>query len=291
MTTAFPVVVSRGGTVVQGPSRLAHCAGRTRDGAGPCVHPSGRREVPPIDLGAGSYPVPGLRLIQRAARQGAAGLPDGCTRCLVYSNEPRASTPECGALPVPSVALCAASFAAKLAGRRVSPRRADPEVLVLGWRHCSGVGDGCERSPAQPLEGRRSGLHGVPREGYSQTTPSPSARTGECRIKGNIGRNGARIYHVPGARHYDRTRIDTSKGERWFCFGGAGAGGGVETGEAVNQPFRVFPVPPRRVACSPILAWGWPPGAMPTRFAPASLEVKSRVRFPRGIGRCARSRW
>ncbi len=41
--------------------------------------------------------------------------------------------------------------------------------------------------------------------------------TGECRIKGNIGRTGARIYHVPGGRSYDRTRIDTSKGERWFC--------------------------------------------------------------------------
>ena len=40
---------------------------------------------------------------------------------------------------------------------------------------------------------------------------------GECRIKGNIGRTGARIYHVPGGRSYDRTRIDTSKGERWFC--------------------------------------------------------------------------
>ena len=40
--------------------------------------------------------------------------------------------------------------------------------------------------------------------------------TGSCAIKGNISRNG-RIYHVPGAEHYDRTRIDTSKGERWFC--------------------------------------------------------------------------
>jgi endonuclease YncB( thermonuclease family) len=38
----------------------------------------------------------------------------------------------------------------------------------------------------------------------------------DCRIKGNISRNG-KIYHVPGSRHYDRTRIDTSRGERWFC--------------------------------------------------------------------------
>lgn len=38
-----------------------------------------------------------------------------------------------------------------------------------------------------------------------------------CRIKGNISLSGERIYHVPGGRWYDRTRIDTLKGERWFC--------------------------------------------------------------------------
>ena len=40
---------------------------------------------------------------------------------------------------------------------------------------------------------------------------------GRCNIKGNIGKNGTRIYHVPGGRYYDQTRINTSKGERWFC--------------------------------------------------------------------------
>ncbi len=38
-----------------------------------------------------------------------------------------------------------------------------------------------------------------------------------CRIKGNISRSGDRIYHVPGGRWYDRTKISPSKGERWFC--------------------------------------------------------------------------
>lgn len=37
-----------------------------------------------------------------------------------------------------------------------------------------------------------------------------------CPIKGNISRNG-RIYHAPWSPWYDRTRISTSKGERWFC--------------------------------------------------------------------------
>lgn len=40
----------------------------------------------------------------------------------------------------------------------------------------------------------------------------------DCAIKGNISINsGERIYHVPGGYYYDRTKITTSKGERWFC--------------------------------------------------------------------------
>lgn len=46
----------------------------------------------------------------------------------------------------------------------------------------------------------------------AQVTPA----TGDCRIKGNISSNG-RIYHLPGQTHYDRTRIDPSRGERMFC--------------------------------------------------------------------------
>lgn len=39
---------------------------------------------------------------------------------------------------------------------------------------------------------------------------------GECDIKGNISAHG-HIYHLPGQRDYDRTVIDTARGERWFC--------------------------------------------------------------------------
>ena len=47
-------------------------------------------------------------------------------------------------------------------------------------------------------------------------TPRVGTRSsGGCRIKGNISRDGTRIYHVPGERYYERTRISTSKGERW----------------------------------------------------------------------------
>lgn len=39
---------------------------------------------------------------------------------------------------------------------------------------------------------------------------------GACLIKGNITRGG-HIYHMPWDRWYDKTRIETGKGERWFC--------------------------------------------------------------------------
>ena len=40
---------------------------------------------------------------------------------------------------------------------------------------------------------------------------------GGCNIKGNVNTRGERIYHVPGQKYYDKTRISASHGERWFC--------------------------------------------------------------------------
>ncbi len=38
-----------------------------------------------------------------------------------------------------------------------------------------------------------------------------------CPIKGNINRKGEHIYHTPWSRHYSKTKINLSSGERWFC--------------------------------------------------------------------------
>lgn len=43
------------------------------------------------------------------------------------------------------------------------------------------------------------------------------AQLGECVIKGNVSTQGERIYHLPGQKYYDDTRISASHGERWFC--------------------------------------------------------------------------
>lgn len=47
------------------------------------------------------------------------------------------------------------------------------------------------------------------------TKPKPQPTS--CVIKGNISSSGEKIYHLPGDRYYDVTKITESKGEHWFC--------------------------------------------------------------------------
>ena len=92
--------------------------------------------------------------------------------------------------------------------------------LALAYRRYSTAYVGQERAAKAARRGLWRGEFVAPwdwRRGKRLSAAASAARTGACRIKGNISRNGTRIYHVPGAQHYDRTRINTSKGERWFC--------------------------------------------------------------------------
>lgn len=52
---------------------------------------------------------------------------------------------------------------------------------------------------------------------YRKTRVKGRIPQGKCRIKGNISRKGVHIYHMPGQEHYERTGINESKGEQWFC--------------------------------------------------------------------------
>ena len=57
---------------------------------------------------------------------------------------------------------------------------------------------------------------------WTQASDSASGKrpgngaSGDCVIKGNITSNG-HIYHMPWSPWYDKVRIETAKGERWFC--------------------------------------------------------------------------
>ena len=50
--------------------------------------------------------------------------------------------------------------------------------------------------------------------GPSATEGAPSP---DCTIKGNVNRNGERIYHMENQRFYARIRMDKGGGRRWFC--------------------------------------------------------------------------
>lgn len=39
----------------------------------------------------------------------------------------------------------------------------------------------------------------------------------DCNIKGNIGRDGKRYYHLSTFRHYSQTTVNLDKGDQWFC--------------------------------------------------------------------------
>ena len=80
-------------------------------------------------------------------------------------------------------------------------------IAPWDWRH---------RGPQTEILGALS----VPIIAQQHLLPQPVASaipTTGCQIKGNISRNGNRIYHVPGQKDYDKTKITEGKGERWFC--------------------------------------------------------------------------
>ena len=79
-------------------------------------------------------------------------------------------------------------------------------------------------------------------------TGTTATESGRCSIKGNISTGGERIYHVPGGRFYDQTRIDTSRGERWFCSEAEAQGGGMATRTSVAEGARSRPFSARLVS-------------------------------------------
>lgn len=75
----------------------------------------------------------------------------------------------------------------------------------------AGIHDSVFTEPAQWRREQRTRSAPSP-----QTAPQEPPRSG-CMIKDNISRKGERIYHLPGWSSYAATRIDTARGEQWFC--------------------------------------------------------------------------
>ncbi len=76
------------------------------------------------------------------------------------------------------------------------------------------AGRGIWQGPAQPAwEFREQEWAAAARK---QPAGPDTQNRKDCVIKGNISNNG-KIYHLPWSKWYSRTKINTAKGERWFC--------------------------------------------------------------------------
>jgi len=69
----------------------------------------------------------------------------------------------------------------------------------------------------QKARGNNRGLWGECQSKENQPQLNQSASDSNCNIKGNISSSGEKIYHTPGQYYYEKTVIDESKGEKWFC--------------------------------------------------------------------------
>ncbi|KQO66055.1 nuclease [Methylobacterium sp. Leaf87] len=97
-----------------------------------------------------------------------------------------------------------------IAYRRYSEEYVNSELTAKSLRH--GIWAGTFQDPSDwRREKRAGGEHSRP-----ETLAAPTKASG-CNIKGNISAGGERIYHLPGTRDYDRTRVNDRAGERMFC--------------------------------------------------------------------------
>jgi hypothetical protein len=94
-----------------------------------------------------------------------------------------------------------------IAHRRYAEDYANAEHTALALRQ--GIWAGTFPEPSEwRREKRAGGKHARP-----ETVTPPSC----CNIKGIISAGGERIYHLPGSRDYERTRINDRAGERRVC--------------------------------------------------------------------------
>lgn len=78
----------------------------------------------------------------------------------------------------------------------------------------AGVWAGAAIRPAMFRRAQGAAASAEPEAGIGAAAAAVGRKA--CVIKGNISAGG-RIYHSPGQVDYDRTRISTDRGERWFC--------------------------------------------------------------------------
>lgn len=76
---------------------------------------------------------------------------------------------------------------------------------------------------------------------YWAYQPEPETRSG-CVIKGNVSKwnNDKHIYHCPNWRDYDKTEVNLSEGDRWFCSEAEALAAGFSKPENVSAPCIIY---------------------------------------------------
>ena len=97
-----------------------------------------------------------------------------------------------------------------VAYRRYAEDYVNAELTAKALRQ--GIWAGTFQDPSEWRRARRAGGD----EARPETVKPPAGKSG-CTIKGNISAGGERIYHLPGSRDYERTRVNDRAGERMFC--------------------------------------------------------------------------
>ena len=92
------------------------------------------------------------------------------------------------------------------------------------WRkeHPRNGGKSSSSSPIGPPPAVATVAHGtLPQAAtvppvVAAVTGLPLPSSSDCLIKGNISSKGEKLYHLPGGKYYEATKIDKAA-ERWFC--------------------------------------------------------------------------
>lgn len=115
-----------------------------------------------------------------------------------------------------------------------SDRYVSTEVQAMNSRR--GVWQQASQAPWDWRRGKAAPVRQV----VSTVGPNPG-----CAIKGNVSRDGRRLYHTPAMGSWSRTRIDPARGERFFCDEAAAreagwipaSGGGRTTSDVDSRGF------------------------------------------------------
>jgi endonuclease YncB( thermonuclease family) len=107
---------------------------------------------------------------------------------------------------------------------RANGREINAELIRQGWaleykQYSDGRYADEEADARKAKRGLWAGKFVEPwdwRRGERLSSETSTGSDRKCAIKGNISGSG-KIYHLPDSRNYVRTRIDETRGERWFC--------------------------------------------------------------------------